>query len=387
MEDSIEQSDSNFSPRLAAPLLAWRAGLLFLMLASLILLPDMFDTNNWRENPHWPAAAEAPTFETHWKTWDSQHYLRIAETGYDRGTKTSAFYPLWPLMLRATAPLFGGSFHVTAIVLANLLAVLACLLLHGVIARKLGGGVALRSVFLLLAFPGAFFLGLPYSESLFLTLIALFFWALDRDRLPVAACAAMLLPMCRPTGILILIPLAVHFGLRLRRERIWRPTYLWTAAPVVGFCGYLGLMTLMAGDPFEGFAAQSRFFIASSVGRLFDLGGFISFFISGAISLHGVTTSLIDRLWFLWLLACLPAVWKLDKTWFAFTLVMGVIPAMTIPIASFTRYALVLFPMFAVTANFLDTPSRRPWTAPLLVGLGGIQAIFMIRHINNLWAG
>jgi hypothetical protein len=146
-------------------------------------------------------------------------------------------------------------------------------------------------------------------------------------------------------------------------------------------------MAIMTGDPFEGFAAQGRFHTASTIGRIFDVPGFIAFFIQGAISLHGVTTSLIDRLWFIWLLACLPALWRLDKTWFAFALVMGVVPAMTAPIVSFTRYALVLFPMFAVTASFLDSPSRRPWTAPLLLGLGGIQAIFLIRHINNLWAG
>lgn len=372
---------------LLAPLLAWRAGLLFLMLASILLLPDMLDVGKWQENPHWPAEAAAPDFATHWKTWDSQHYLRIADAGYAEGSKTAAFYPLWPLVLRAAKPLFAGNTHIAALVLANLLAIFACLLLHQTIGRKLGKGVADRSLLLLLAFPGAFFLGLPYSESLFLFLIAAFFWGLDTERLPVAATAALLLPICRPTGALILVPLAVHFALRLRRDGKLSPAYLAIAAPIVGFGIYLGIMTLMTGNPLEGFAAQDRFHTASTIGRLFDIPGFVAFFIQGAISLHGVTTSLIDRLWFLWLLACLPALWRFDKTWFAFALVMGVVPAMTAPIVSFTRYALVLFPMFAVTAKFLDEPSRRLWTAPVLLAFGGIQAIFVIRHINNMWAG
>jgi hypothetical protein len=158
-------------------------------------------------------------------------------------------------------------------------------------------------------------------------------------------------------------------------------------APLAGFGIYLGIMAAMTGDPLEGFAAQDRFHTASTVGRLFDVVGFVSFFFEGAISLHGVTTSLIDRLWFVWLLACLPSLWRFDKTWFAFALVMGVVPAMAAPIVSFTRYALVLFPVFAISAQFLDKPERRLWTVPVLLGFGGFQALFLIRHINNMWAG
>jgi hypothetical protein len=67
--------------------------------------------------------------------------------------------------------------------------------------------------------------------------------------------------------------------------------------------------------------------------------------------------------------------------------VKGVVPAMTVPIVSFTRYARVLFRIFAISAQFLDRPERRFWTVPVLRGFGGLQAMFLIRHINNMWAG
>jgi hypothetical protein len=66
---------------------------------------------------------------------------------------------------------------------------------------------------------------------------------------------------------------------------------------------------------------------------------------------------------------------------------MGVVPAMTAPIVSFTRYALVLFPVFAVTSRFLASEERRSWILPILLAFGGIQGIFLLRHINNMWAG
>jgi len=374
---------------LVGPLLAWRAGLLFLMFASILLLPDIFDVQRWSENPHWPANAEQPDLATYFKTWDSQHYLRIADAGYEAGTKTSAFYPLWPLALRAVSPLFLGNTHLAGIVLANLFGLLACLLLCAVVGRRMGDRVGRLTLLLLLAFPGAFFLGLPYSESLFLFLIALFFWGLEKKQNSIAGVAALLLPICRPTGILMVVPFAVHTFCQWRKDpdRRLRPEMLWASAPICGFLLYLGVMTLMAGDPLEGFAAQDRFHTSSTVGRLFDVTGFIAFFIQGAISLHGVTTSLIDRLWFVWLLLCLPSLWRFDKTWFAFALVMGVVPAMTAPIVSFTRYALVLFPVFAVTSRFLASEERRSWILPILLAFGGIQGIFLLRHINNMWAG
>jgi len=368
------------------PLVAWRIGLLLLALGSITLLPNIFSVENWAANPHWPQT-EAPDFSTHWKTWDSQHYLRIAEAGYEPGTKTSAFYPLWPLVIRAAAPLYAGNHLLAALVMANLLAVLAGLLLHRVIRERLEERIAGLSLLLCLAFPGAFFLGLPYSESLFLLLIALFFFGLQTSRVPLAGVAAFLLPLCRPTGLLILAPFAVHCFIAWRKEGKGPAQLLWALTPLAGFAAYLGLMAGMAGDPLEGFAAQDLFHTRSTIWRLFDIPAFVMFFIQGAERIHGVTNSLLDRLWFIWLLVCLPAIWRLDKTWFAFAVVMGVIPCMTAPVVSFTRYALVLFPVFAVTARTLESPRGRPWALPVLVGFGSFQALLMILHINNMWAG
>src|SRR5687768_13823985 len=41
--------------------------------------------------------------------WDAVWYLRIAESGYGDGEARAAFFPLYPLLVRAVATPFGGS--------------------------------------------------------------------------------------------------------------------------------------------------------------------------------------------------------------------------------------------------------------------------------------
>ena len=184
--------------------------------------------------------------------------------------------------------------------------------------------------------------------------------------------------------MLILAPLAIFFFL------CWRAGQRATGA-ICPVCHLSWLLAYLDRGSWwvglEGFAAQSLFHTQSSIARLFDPIGFISFFWKGAISLHGVTTSLIDRTWILWLLGGLYPLWRYDKVWFVFALVMGLVPAVTAPVVSFTRYALVLFPLFALTASYLDKNERRFWTLPILAALAGFQGIFLLRHINNMWAG
>ena len=60
----------------------------------------------------WPTNA-APTFESHFATWDAAHYLLLATQGYAEGIRPCAFYALGPLLWRViialgAAPIWGG---------------------------------------------------------------------------------------------------------------------------------------------------------------------------------------------------------------------------------------------------------------------------------------
>ena len=78
-----------------------------------------------------------------------------------------AFYPLWPFLIRLSAPLFGGNFTLAALVLANAFSVAALVLLHRLVARRFDENVANRTLMLIIAFPGALFLCFPYNRIAF----------------------------------------------------------------------------------------------------------------------------------------------------------------------------------------------------------------------------
>src|SRR3954470_23747561 len=94
--------------------------------------------------------------------WDSVWYLGVAHGGYD-GTST-AFFPLYPLLVRALAPggqptaLLFAAYFVSLVSLAG-----AFYLVRRLVELELGAVVARRSLLLLAFFPGALWLGVPYA--------------------------------------------------------------------------------------------------------------------------------------------------------------------------------------------------------------------------------
>src|SRR5208282_5589247 len=59
-----------------------------------------FRTDNYLANFHYPFDA-LPNFWTHFKTWDAQHYLFLAENGYAAGQSSNVFPPLFPFLIHS----------------------------------------------------------------------------------------------------------------------------------------------------------------------------------------------------------------------------------------------------------------------------------------------
>ncbi|HEY6779350.1 MAG TPA: mannosyltransferase family protein, partial [Thermoleophilaceae bacterium] len=100
--------------------------------------------------------------------WDAVWYLRIADDGYAGSDVRAAFFPLYPLAVRATGWLGGGSAsaRLVAAYAVSLLAFLAALtLLARLVALELGRRFSAPVLLLLAVFPGALWFGTPYSES------------------------------------------------------------------------------------------------------------------------------------------------------------------------------------------------------------------------------
>jgi hypothetical protein len=154
-----------------------------------------------------------------WQHWDTGFFLAIAQYGYYDPAPT-VYYPMYPLLIHITAVVLGGtrSLLLAAILISNLSALVACIGI-GLLAVQLEGteNGARNAIVVTLAYPLAFFLVAPYSESTFLAFAT---WALvfmyQRAWYRASICA-FLAGFTRPTAVILILPLIWEYG----RQKGW----------------------------------------------------------------------------------------------------------------------------------------------------------------------
>jgi len=150
-----------------------------------------------------------------WLQWDAYWYLHIAAHGYAYSAvhhSSVAFFPLYPLALRAASLVFapleliirpGPALLISALLIANAATLLGLAALYRLALSLSGAQAARRAIWVACAFPTALFGAAPYSEGLFFLVTALFFLDLRNDRWGRAALWSFLAALCRPLGILL----------------------------------------------------------------------------------------------------------------------------------------------------------------------------------------
>ncbi len=366
---------------LVFPLLAYKLLLFFFIYLSLVALPDLFDRGTYAVNQVWPLSAPV-TWLSRWGTWDAHHYMKIADIGYTPGDVSNAFWPLFPFLMRLLAPVLGGSLLAAGLVWANFFSLLGTVLFHRLVCEHQGRERADLAVLFLLAYPGSIYFSFVYTEALFFLLAVLFFLFLLRGSYHSAAIVSFFLPLTRSVGIFILPVFWVHLILHRAPWKAWLAS-LWTAA---GFAAYMLIMRNAVGDPLAGFTAQSHFIMQPRFNRLFDAAGFVRLFFM-KLQPFGMLDGAIDRACFLLYAACLAGVWKLNKTYFVYALLIGLFPAAVGGLMAYNRYLAVVFPIFIVMAGVLSPPGRKFWLCFFLAALFSCQMIFLLRFVNNHWVG
>jgi hypothetical protein len=362
---------------------AVRLTALALILGAQFLVP--FSVPHHDANFVYPIGEEAGILSA-FKTWDANHYLFLAERGYEPLHISNAFYPLLPFLIRTTRYATFGDSLAAGLLVSNLLAVIAIGLFHLLVQRTHGEEVATASSLLLLAFPTAFYMGLVYTESLFLVLAVGLLLLIQTGRLGGAALLAALLPLSRPTGILMAIPAAVALFLAWRRGEI-RGALRLAAVPIgflVGLVSYFAIMWVTTSDPLAGFDAQRVFLADNSLSRLLHPVEWAkSNFVTVDLSLHGFRTSALDRLAFLiFVPLAILSRRRLSPDLLSALLVLGAIPALTGSFTSYPRYLLVAFPMFVTLALLVR---RRIALGALLAASTIVQLVALVLHASNRW--
>ena len=139
-----------------------------------------------------------------WSRWDSGWFLRIVEEGYVEPERTTAFFPLYPLLVKVVGTVLAGHFIFAGIAVSLAACAGAFVLLHRLSEPLVGDRGAFRAVLYLAVFPMALFLGAVYSESLYLLLAVGSFYAATRGRFLAAGLLIGLAILTRSAGVALL---------------------------------------------------------------------------------------------------------------------------------------------------------------------------------------
>src|SRR5262245_31308658 len=193
---------------------------------------------------------------------DAKFFAAIAGGGYIHPWQ-AAYFPAFPLLERALAPLALGHPTIAGLIAANLACLAAFALLRVLIEREADRPTARRTLLYIAVFPTALFFATAYTEALFLLLSVGAFLALRRRRWLTAGLLVAAAVLTRQVGILLLVPLAVEMVLsqRGRRERLERRKLLQMAGalalPVLALVGLSLYLYTRFGSPFASAAAEA----------------------------------------------------------------------------------------------------------------------------------
>jgi hypothetical protein len=305
-----------------------------------------------------------------WFQWDTLSYMEISILGYNDHSSSIAYMPLYPMLIRLTAPLLGNNHLAAALLISSLAFIAVLILLYELVADIYDSKLAVRTVLAFLVFPTTFFMLAGYTEALFLALVLGSWLAARRGRWGWAALLAGFATLTRLQGIVMtpillwlmfssLLPASSQNPLEQIKQGLnhlpllksLRLSWIFLAAiPVLVMLGYQTWLKLSGLGTVVG--ALNQYWRIQTVA---PWTGFY-LFLQRLFSLEFIYMDWIDLLLFIFVLLIsiislrdLPLEFSL-YIWLTLAILFmrGTPPHL---LASFSRYFLALFPIFILPAN------------------------------------
>jgi hypothetical protein len=310
---------------------------------------------------------------------DAWYYRQIAATGYEPATpdhkpkNTWAFFPGYPLLLRALGGTSDRTFWILAVLVSNA-ALLGALFAVAAAARTMGASNddAERAVWYIALFPTSYFFSLPLTESLFLLLSAAAFLAAARQRWPVAGILGAFATATRVIGICLLPALLL---LPLQRRQRLTTQQLWLFAIPLGVLAFIAYLDIHTGDPLAFVHAQTLWgrSTAPRFAMAFPNSGLTLSKPWNFVALNAAAALLM-------IAAGLRFLVRRQWSYAAYTLLSAAVPLSSGSFQSMARYALADFPLFYFLAAIGRTPTRdRAIITTFVIILGWLIALFTLR--------
>jgi len=320
-----------------------------------------------------------------WGRWDAVHYLDIATHGY-QGTDL-AFFPLYPLLIRIVGA-FAGSHLVAGLLISNAAFFFALLFLYKLIEHEYDRPVARRAIFYVSVFPSAVFFSAVYTESLFFMLTVASFYYLRSHRWWLAGTIGFFAALTRVEGVLLVVPFFIEwYGQNARALQHPETAARAGLAAIpglfipLGLCVYMAYLWVLRADPLYFSHVQVHWHREFAMPWVSVVNSFVK--IAHATSGQTVATQVQELVFTFLMIAVLVAGWRsLRPTYIAYMALSILVPMCTSSLMSMPRFALVLFPMFAILARW----GERPWVNNLILAFSlPLLGLYTVLFANWYW--
>lgn len=234
---------------------AARAGVAFLVSRVLLGLTVLLMAAVAGQGPVGHEWATGVWWLDRFSAWDSYHFVRIASVGYlppGLDCCDQAYFPGYPLLMAALAPLTGGSVTAAGLVVSLVASSAAAGLLWTLVAEDARGGAAAarRAVLLLALAPCGFFLVAVYTEALFLALALGAWLQATRRHWWWAGALAALATGVRVNGLFLAAGIAVMYVVQWHHDGRPRPRWdvLALGLPAVSVGAYMAHLQSLTGS-------------------------------------------------------------------------------------------------------------------------------------------
>jgi hypothetical protein len=228
----------------------------------------------------WPINASFGTWLERVLLWPASRYdvlwnIGIADQGYSYRIGSTAFHPLYPLLIGGFGRLLGGNYLLAGWLIAQVCCVAMLALLYKLVLLDYDDGMAQRTTLFLIGSPLGFIFLAPYAESLLLLCIVGAFYAARRGRWVLAGLAGAGAALTKQPGVVVLVPLAWELwracadDLRARRLRPLLRPLLGLALVPLGLLIYLAYRATL-GDVEFSWRSPSTFIWALLVTPSYD---------------------------------------------------------------------------------------------------------------------
>ena len=323
--------------------------------------------------------------------WDTGWYLGIATTGYSYASDSTgqyqqniAFFPAFPMAMRALSPLFGRHTLWTGVVISIAAFYFALVYLLRLARSELGNeDQAVAAVALLATYPFAVFFSAAYTEGLFLLTLVGAVYHFRQNELWRAAFWGFLCGLTRPPGCFLSVVLALMAIAPAWKTPEFRvahlvPKLLAAAAPGLGMLAFSAFIYQLTGNAFQwtmqnaawGRVYRSLDSVVADRVALIANEGFYTY----------ASTQTIDLFYVLAVLLCLGAVWPVYRRFglpYAVLIILNLLPPMSAGgMLSMGRVTSVLFPVFLWLGAAIPARHRTAWIASFALLQGFVAVMF-----------